>query len=99
MTKQRDFNDLPTWIPAQMRRVGIESVEQLAYRAGGLSRMAIYRWLHDQSRPTPQTMAKVCRALGVELAEGLRQFSPKRNGRPPERDDYAERKDKRKAKK
>jgi hypothetical protein len=82
MTPRRDYNDLPKWIPAQMQRVGIASVEQLAYRAGGLSRMAIYRWLNDQSRPTTQTMAKICRALDVPLAEGLRQYSEKPNGRP-----------------
>lgn len=79
---RRDYNDLATWIPAQMKRAGIESVEQLAYRAGGLSRMAVYRWLNDQSRPRTQTMVKVCRALGVELSEGLKQYSEKRNGRP-----------------
>jgi transcriptional regulator with XRE-family HTH domain len=86
---KKDFNNLNEWIPAQLERVGM-SVEQLANEAG-VSRTAVYRWMYDQDRPTTQNMAKIVHVLKVSLAEGLRQYVPKRTGRPPGRDDTKER--------
>lgn len=78
---QRDHNNLPNWLPAQIQRAGLTSSEALARRAD-VSRNAIYRYLSDEDRPSTQTMARICKVLGVSLEEGLRQYTAKRVGRP-----------------
>jgi DNA-binding phage protein len=88
--RPRDFNHLPTWLRAAIARANIEGIEALARRSN-ISRTALYRYLNDDDRPSEETMARICRALGVDLAEGLRQYTPKRNGRPPLRDDIGKR--------
>lgn len=75
-----NFSHLPTWLPKQLRRVGL-SAEQLAHEAG-VSRTCIYRYIYDQDRPSEKTMLGICRALDITFEEGLRQYSPKKNGAP-----------------
>lgn len=77
----KDFNNLPVWIPKQCAKKEI-GIETLAQRSG-VSRTAIYKYLYDQDRPSEQTMKRITKALGVSFEEGLKQYTPKRNGRPP----------------
>ena len=46
--------------------------------------MKIYcaKW-HSFLCPSEQTMKRITAALGVSFEEGLREHTPKRNGRPP----------------
>lgn len=73
-----------------MKEAGL-TVDKLANRSG-ISRTAIYKWMYDEDRPTEDSMVKLCHALGVNLQEGLREYVPKRNGRPPQYDDRGKRK-------
>lgn len=57
------------------------SVEQLA-RAAGLTRYAIYLYIHDKRRPSTEAMRRICKVLGVPPEEGMRQFTPSKLGRP-----------------
>ena len=75
-----NFSNLPVWIPEQLMRLGLTK-EQLAHRLG-VSRTSIYRYIYDMDRPSKDTMLKMCRVMGVPLEEGLRQYTPKKNGRP-----------------
>jgi transcriptional regulator with XRE-family HTH domain len=75
-----NFSNLPTWLPRQLNRVGL-SKEQLAHRAG-ISRTSVYRYIYDSDRPSEDTMLRICRVLEVPFEEGLRQYTPKKNGRP-----------------
>jgi transcriptional regulator with XRE-family HTH domain len=77
---EKDFNHLNKWIPKRLAERGW-SVEKLANHSG-ISRTAVYRWMYDDDRPEEETMLKVCRALDVPLEEGLRQYVPKKKGRP-----------------
>lgn len=76
----QDFNNLPTWLPPRIAALGW-SPEDFA-RKINISRAQVYRYLNDHGRPTTQTMAKICRVLGVSLEEGLRQYVDKPTGRP-----------------
>jgi transcriptional regulator with XRE-family HTH domain len=78
--KEVDFSNLLTWLPRQIKRIGLRK-EQFAHRVG-VSRTTIYRYIYDMDRPTEDTMLKMCRVLEIPLEEGLRQYTPKRNGRP-----------------
>lgn len=75
-----DFNHIADWLRPLLDSQGM-SVEELAQRAG-ITRTAIYNYIGDHNRPTEQSMAKICHVLGVPLEEGLRQYTPKKNGRP-----------------
>jgi transcriptional regulator with XRE-family HTH domain len=91
MAKHRDFSKLRTWLPSQIaaynqRGEDVLTLEKLAHRIGK-SRTALYRYLYDDDRPTTQTMNLLCQALGVSLTEGLRQYTPKKLGRPRLHDD------------
>lgn len=57
------------------------SVEQLSDRSD-LCRAAIYSYLTDRNRPSSKAMARICTALGVPLSEGMKQFTPRKVGRP-----------------
>ena len=57
------------------------SVEKFSYEVG-VSKQSLYFYLEDISRPTEQTMARICKAVGRPLQEGLAQYTPKVNGRP-----------------
>jgi transcriptional regulator with XRE-family HTH domain len=78
--KNPDFSKLPTWLPRQIKRIGLRK-EQFAHRVG-VSRTTIYRYIYDMDRPTEDTMLKMCRVLDIPFEEGLRQYVPKKNGRP-----------------
>jgi transcriptional regulator with XRE-family HTH domain len=82
---RKSFSNLPVWLPAQLKKSGIKSWEQLARKAG-VSRASIYFWLRDDDRPTTASMAKLCKALKVPLAEGLKQYSEKPRGNPHNND-------------
>ena len=75
-----NFSNLPKWIPRQLKRVGLTK-EQLAHRVG-VSRTTIYRYIYDMDRPSENTMLNMCRVLDIAFEEGLRQYTPKKNGRP-----------------
>jgi len=57
------------------------SVEELANKSD-LSRSAIYFYMTDKNRPSSQAMARICNVLGVSVEEGMRQFTPRKVGRP-----------------
>ena len=76
----KDFNYIKEWLMPKLDAKGI-SVEALA-NAVGVTRGAIYFYLDDTCRPETQTMARICQFLGVPLEEGLKQFTPKKRGRP-----------------
>jgi transcriptional regulator with XRE-family HTH domain len=77
---QEDYSNLPTWIPEQLKRVGLTK-EQLAHRAG-ISRTSVYRYIYDTDRPNSATMMRICCVLKIPAEEGFRQYTPKKNGRP-----------------
>ena len=76
----RDYNNIRGWLLPKLESRGF-SIERFADSVG-VSRAIVYMWLHDQSRPTEQTMSKVCHVLDIPLEEGLSQYTPKPNGRP-----------------
>jgi transcriptional regulator with XRE-family HTH domain len=76
---EKNFNRIKEWLLPKLQEANL-SVEQFAHKIG-LSRAAIYFYLTDVSRPTEQTMAKMCHALGVPFEEGLAQYTPKLRGR------------------
>lgn len=78
--EKADFNHLPTYLPPLMERVGL-TTEQTA-NAIGISRTVMYAYLIDGSRPTSQTAIKLSRVLGVPFEEILKQYVPKKRGRP-----------------
>lgn len=73
-------NNIKEWIKPLLEERGL-SVEEFTNIAG-ISRAAIYHYFTDKYRPTEEIMAKMCRALGVPLEEGLAQYTPRRRGRP-----------------
>ncbi len=77
---EKDYNRLKTWLPPLMKRANL-TAEKLGMKVG-VSRTAVYNWMSDSDRPEPETMAKVCRVLGVPLQDGLRQYTPKKRGNP-----------------
>src|SRR5258705_8516539 len=80
LSPRASFSNLPVWIPKQAAKKGI-TLERLA-QLSGISKSAIYRYLYDQDRPSEKTMLKMTRALGIEFEEGLKQYTPNKNGRP-----------------
>lgn len=75
-----DFNHLREWLQPKLDARHI-SPEQLAH-AAGITRAAVYFIMADTNRPTTQTMAKVCAALGEPLEDALKQYTPRKIGRP-----------------
>lgn len=73
-------NNLHKWLPAQCERAGI-SLERLSQLAE-VSRASLYKWMADDDRPSEEAMQRVCSALGVDLIEGMNQYTPKKRGRP-----------------
>lgn len=76
----RDFNNLQAWLDTHLNSRQM-SVEQLANRSG-LSRATIYFYMQDKNRPSANAMARICRVLGVPVEEGMKQFTPRKPGRP-----------------
>lgn len=75
-----DWSNLPYWLPKKIMETGL-TIEQVAHRTG-VSRTAIYEYLADDSRPSEDTMLRLCRVINVPFNEGLAQYVPKQNGRP-----------------
>jgi len=80
MTEMRDFNNIKQWLQPLLTERNL-SVEKFA-EACGLARPTIYHFFTDRSRPSEQVMVKMCQVLGVPLEEGMRQYTPRRRGRP-----------------
>lgn len=80
MPKTKDFNRIKEWLLPLLDKRGM-SVEDLSVDTG-LSRAILYNYCIDRNRPSEQNMAKITHALGVPFEEGLRQYIPKKNGRP-----------------
>lgn len=78
-----DYNNIREWLLPQLMDRN-QSIEQFA-RECGLSRASVYFYLEDTTRPTSETMKVMCDVLGVPFEEGLRQYVPKRAGRPSKR--------------
>lgn len=76
----RDFNNLKRWMLPKIDKLGI-TIEDFGNKAG-VGRCSLYRYFSDKARPTEQVMVRICRVLGVPFEEGLRQYTPKPNGRP-----------------
>lgn len=76
----KDFNRIKQWLIPKLEAKNI-TIEEFA-NAAGLSRASIYFYITDKHRPDEQAMAKMCHVLGVELVEGLRQYTPRFRGRP-----------------
>jgi DNA-binding XRE family transcriptional regulator len=75
-----DYNHIAVWLDPHLIRLGL-SVEKFADRCQ-VSRASLYFYLKDTCRPSTGVMARICRVLGVPLEEGLRQFTPRKGGRP-----------------
>ena len=80
MPTKRDFNHIKQWLDPHLERLNL--TPELFARKCDLSRSSIYFYREDVSRPTEETMARMCRVLGVPFEEGLAQYTPKKNGRP-----------------
>lgn len=76
----KEFNKLPKWLSKKLAEKEI-TVEHFAWKAK-ISRVSIYYYLSGHSKPSTQTMVRICQELGVPLEEGFRQFSPSTIGRP-----------------
>jgi transcriptional regulator with XRE-family HTH domain len=79
-TLPQGHNNIRQWLEPQLDK-NEWSVESFA-RKCGITRAAIYLFLSGQNTPSEQTMAKMCKALGRPLQEGLSQYTPKPKGRP-----------------
>jgi transcriptional regulator with XRE-family HTH domain len=56
------------------------SVEQLAVRCN-LTRAAVYYYLNGKTRPSPNSLAKMCDVLGFPYTEALKYITPRVPGR------------------
>ena len=80
LKKDEDFNHIKQWLDPLLDKRGW-SCEHFANLCG-LSRAQIYFYRNDQDRPKESTMAKMCYILGVPFEQGLRQYVPKKVGKP-----------------
>jgi transcriptional regulator with XRE-family HTH domain len=80
MPMTKDYNHIKDWLLPLLDSKGV-SVEEFS-RTVGVSRAAIYNYFVDRNRPSEEVMAQMCRALNRPLEEGLRQYTPKKAGRP-----------------
>lgn len=76
----KDFNNIREWLVPLLEGKKL-SIERFA-RQVGVSKAVVYFYLSDTSRPTEETMKRMCDVLQVPFEEGLRQYTPKKNGRP-----------------
>jgi transcriptional regulator with XRE-family HTH domain len=75
-----DYNHLKEYLLPKLEELGM-SVEQFA-RAIGKTRTAVYYYLHDKNRPVEEVAAAMAHVLNVPVEEVLRQYTPRRQGRP-----------------
>jgi transcriptional regulator with XRE-family HTH domain len=74
-----DYNNIKPWLIPLIDAKGM-SIEDLA-KAIGVTRAAIYFYLNDKTRPTEQTMIRICQVLERPVEEGMSQYIPRRAGR------------------
>jgi transcriptional regulator with XRE-family HTH domain len=58
------------------------SVEKFA-REIGVTRTSVYFYLNNRSRPTRDTLVKICKILGIPMSEGVKICTPRESGRQP----------------
>lgn len=58
------------------------SVERFAQEIG-VTRTSVYFYLKDRSRPTLDTLVKICEKVGISLSEGYEYCTPRTTGRQP----------------
>jgi DNA-binding Xre family transcriptional regulator len=86
------YNRLREWLfgdpngETEVSRMGLLaskglSVETLS-RKMGVTRAAVYLYLSDQRRPTPDKLYRLCQALDVPLEVGASYCTPRNAGRP-----------------
>lgn len=75
-----NFNKLKEYLPPKIESLDM-SYEQFA-RACGVTRAMIYFYMNDKNRPTEQVAVRMAQTLGVDLAELLQQYTPRKIGRP-----------------
>lgn len=56
------------------------SVEKFA-AAIGVTRTSVYHYINDKKRPTLSTLMKICKKIGITLAEGKEIITPRESGR------------------
>lgn len=76
----KDYNNIREWLLPKLDALNL-SIEQFARKAK-ISRASVYFYLDDTYRPSTGIMLRMCEVLGVPLAEGLRQYSERKPGRP-----------------
>lgn len=74
------MNNLKEWLLPLIKDRGL-TVKEFSEETG-VSRAALYNYFEDRNRPDLHTMEKICRYLEIPLAEGLAQYTPKKEGRP-----------------
>lgn len=77
---EQNFNHLKEYLQPKLEALGL-SVEQFA-RSIGKTRTAVYYYMHDKNRPTEEVAASMAHVLGVPLEDVLRQYTPRKSGRP-----------------
>lgn len=83
----KDFNRLKAWIEKYAKEANLP-IYKLANRAG-ISRATIYSWMIDKYRPDSEQLLKVAQVFAEHtnhtseelFAEGLRQYTPRLEGR------------------
>jgi transcriptional regulator with XRE-family HTH domain len=80
MEPKPNFNNLKTYLTPKIDALEM-SYEQFA-RAIGVTRAMIYFYMADKNRPTEEVAGRIATVLGVDLAEVLQQYTPKKIGRP-----------------
>lgn len=87
MAKLKDYNNLGTWLPLQIEKTGMPMFK-ITNRAA-MSRATVYGWMSDRYRPDSESLLKFLQVIadltGQDsaklLAEGLRQYTNRPEGR------------------
>lgn len=80
MQMEDNYNRIKEWLIPKLETMDL-TIEKFA-EACGLTRASVYFYLKDITRPNSTTMKVMCDVLGVPFEEGLRQYTPRRRGRP-----------------
>jgi transcriptional regulator with XRE-family HTH domain len=75
-----DYNHIKSWLLPKLDEKQM-SVEQFANEIG-VTRAMVYFYMNDKNRPSEQVMIKMCQVLEVPPEEGMRQYTPRKPGRP-----------------
>lgn len=76
-----DFSKLGPWLNDHLLSRNI-SPEQLADMVG-LSRSSVYFYLQDKTRPSRDSISKICEVLQVPLAEAERLYTIRAHAQDP----------------